>query len=286
VAFEKAELAKDIQAFMEGRGRELLQQFYDAQAQGNAPMADLTYGTLMTQLGNIIDKHKPKIQAFERGKGVGTDFQLGIKAGVDASLPQIKADLDRLSAEVIAHSQFNIMGSHPTQDQMKQWVGLQTSKANQMSFVRKLVTEASAGKYGAPGEVGYQNVLNIIAGYEAQLASILGQLDTAEQTINKSALGRSAGTSMLTWIGEQGKELVKLPAGSQVYSHGQSMAMAHQLAPSRSTSSSGDSNTIHIEVGTLVGSDGMDQLAEIISKKQMHDFRTKFRFTTHRSIGA
>jgi phage-related tail protein len=44
----------------------------------------------------------------------------------------------------------------------------------------------------------------------------------------------------MTWVGEQGRELVKLPSGSQVYSHGDSERMA---GAATSSSGGGDSGS-------------------------------------------
>ena len=61
------------------------------------------------------------------------------------------------------------------------------------------------------------------------------------QKYARNALGTSSWRGGLTWVGEEGPELVELPAGAKIYDNRRSMQMIHQQ-------SSGDTYNVVVNV--------------------------------------
>lgn len=55
------------------------------------------------------------------------------------------------------------------------------------------------------------------------------------ERVGKNARGTSSWRGGLTWVGEQGAELIDLPQGTRIYSNSQSMAMMKNMAPGGAT---------------------------------------------------
>jgi phage-related protein len=67
----------------------------------------------------------------------------------------------------------------------------------------------------------------LIAHVEVQRnISSIDYMDEEVGNVGNNAAGTDNWRGGLTWIGEQGPELVNLPRGAQVYNHNESMAMA------------------------------------------------------------
>ena len=67
-----------------------------------------------------------------------------------------------------------------------------------------------------------------------------------------AAGGRIGAGNNLTWVGEQGKELVSLPTGSQVYSNAQSMRM---IAGASQPQQASGGNTYQVQITVPIGAD-------------------------------
>lgn len=78
----------------------------------------------------------------------------------------------------------------------------------------------------------------------------------------------------LARLHELGGEIVNLPRGTNVIPHDVSMQIAKSMGESVSLRNTANSNEInlHFHVGTLVGSDGMDEFASIMSQKIAGDY--------------
>lgn len=74
-------------------------------------------------------------------------------------------------------------------------------------------------------------------------------------------------------VGEQGEEMVYLPGGAQVLSNSQASSLTRNV---------GGNTTIvletNVQAGSVVGSDGMNELADIISDRQARKLRSLTRF--------
>jgi hypothetical protein len=71
----------------------------------------------------------------------------------------------------------------------------------------------------------------------------------------------------LTWVGEQGAELVRLPYGSSVIPHGQSMGMAAAAA-------GGGGNTYNINVAVAPGGHPAETGAAIVDLIRRYEQRS------------
>lgn len=86
------------------------------------------------------------------------------------------------------------------------------------------------------------------------------------QAMGTNAKGTSYWQGGRTWVGEMGPEIVDLPAGSKVYTADQSRRMAQ-------TGELGSGITINVvNKGTLVGTNGMQELADVISAQMASKF--------------
>jgi len=127
--------------------------------------------------------------------------------------------------------------------------------------------------------------INMIPGVNAPLISrVIVERTTKEKSDSFNAVrgieGNADGTDYwpggLTWVGEEGPELINLQRGAQVFTNSESMAMANRLkslSPMTSNEQTVSSRSLSITInnqGTIVGSNGMNEFADIISRKIAH----------------
>ena len=135
-------------------------------------------------------------------------------------------------------------------------------------------------KKGVNGAIGWINnlirMINKIPGVNAPLISRIelkytnnSKAKTMDDRLGnsgykppgKNAQGTDNWRGGLTWVGEQGPELINLPRGSQVRTNRESMDM---------TKGDNGGTVINFNVenkGTIVGSNGMGEFADIVSQK-------------------
>jgi len=127
--------------------------------------------------------------------------------------------------------------------------------------------------------------INMIPGVNAPLISrVIVERTTKEKSDSFNAVrgieGNADGTDYwpggLTWVGEEGPELINLQRGAQVFTNSESMAMANRLkslSPTASNEQTASSRSLSITInnmGTIVGSNGMNEFADTISRRIAH----------------
>jgi len=153
--------------------------------------------------------------------------------------------------------------------ELLQWITLKAEIAVLISRASDFARRLAQASQDAQAGLAFW-LVNQIEAIKAAVGPKLAALNALDAKIQTMALGGRIGLAV---VGEQGKELIAAPSGSRVYSNQQTQSILGNMAMRPAMAAAGG-DTFEINVhGNVVGSNGMRELAEIITNHQMKRVR-------------
>lgn len=209
-------------------------------------MSLTSLGDTLTQNGLAIDRHTKLVADSTKA---GEQNRQAIDAVVSANMAQFQANVAAGMSAANAAAQYDT-NTAALEKQMRQAGYTQAQIDNLIGKYRAIpdvvnTTIAMDGLKDAINDL--DDAIRLANGLDGRVVKLTIQEDHRTSGSNLGNVGHAAGGpgSGLSWVGEMGPELVRLPSGSNVHTAGDSQRMATAGGPA----------TIHIEFGFVGNTD-------------------------------